>query len=113
MQPVTPAEKLAPVSMHWSPKIVGSFKGLDRMIAKVLEEFVWHHHPDTDDVLTVLAGQRFIDLPEDTITLSAGEVFVVPKGRPHRPRAAVETRRLPIETADTGTPATATTRVRS
>ena len=115
MQPINLAEKLSQFSTHWSPKIVGTFNGHDLMVVKVQGEFVWHHHPDTDDFFMVLSGELFIDLPERTATLRPGEVFVVPKGMQHRPRATVETHLLLIEpagTPNTGDPATAAEKVR-
>lgn len=110
MQAINLAEKLAKFSTHWSPRIVGSFNGHDLMVVKVLGEFVWHDHPETDDFFMVLSGELMIDLPETTVTLRPGEVFVVPKGTQHRPRAVVETHLLLIEpagTPNTGDPATA------
>jgi mannose-6-phosphate isomerase-like protein (cupin superfamily) len=114
MQPINLAEKLSQFSTHWSPKIVGTFNGHDLMVVKLLGEFVWHDHPDTDDFFMVLSGELFIDLPDGTVTLKPGEVFVVPKGIQHRPRAIVETHLLLIEpagTPNTGDPATAATKV--
>jgi mannose-6-phosphate isomerase-like protein (cupin superfamily) len=114
MQPINLAEKLSTFDARWSPKIVGSFNGHDLMVVKVLGEFVWHDHPDTDDFFMVLSGELFIDLPDGTVTLKPGEVFVVPKGLQHRPRAMVETHILLIEptgTPNTGDPATAAKKI--
>jgi mannose-6-phosphate isomerase-like protein (cupin superfamily) len=114
MTPINLADKLSTFTAHWSPRIVGSFNGHDLMVVKVLGEFVWHDHPDTDDFFMVLSGELSIDLPDGTVTLKPGEVFVVPKGMQHRPRAAVETHLLLIEpagTPNTGDPATAATKV--
>lgn len=110
MEPVNLAAKLAMFAEHWSPKVVGAFNGHDLMVVKVRGEFVWHDHPDTDDFFMVLSGELMIDLPGRTVTLRPGEVFVVPKGVQHRPRAEVETHLLLIEpagTPNTGDPATA------
>ena len=115
MTPINLAEKLAQFDAHWSPRIVGGFNGHDLMVVKVQGEFVWHDHPDTDDFFMVLSGELTIDLPDGAVTLKPGEVFVVPKGVQHRPRAAVETHLLLIEpagTPNTGDPATAATKVR-
>lgn len=115
MTPINLAEKLATFDTRWSPKIVGSFNGHDLMVVKVLGEFVWHDHPETDDFFLVLSGALLIDLPDATVTLHPGEVFVVPKGLQHRPRATVETHLLLIEpagTPNTGDPATAATKTR-
>jgi mannose-6-phosphate isomerase-like protein (cupin superfamily) len=114
MTPINLAEKLSSFTAYWSPRIVGSFNGHDLMVVKVLGDFVWHDHPDTDDFFMVLSGELTIDLPEGAVTLTPGEVFVVPKGMQHRPRAKVETHLLLIEpagTPNTGDPATAATKV--
>lgn len=113
MTPINLAAKLASFSNHWHPRIVGSFNGHDLMVVKVLGEFVWHDHPDTDDFFMVLSGALTIDLPDSAVTLQPGEVYVVPKGMQHRPRAEVETHLLLIEpagTPNTGDPATAVTK---
>ena len=110
MQPINLADKLAAFTDHWSPKIVGAFNGHDIMLVKVLGEFVWHDHPETDDFFLVLSGELVIDLPDGAVTLGPGEVYVVPKGVPHRPRSEVETHLLltrPAGTPNTGDPATA------
>jgi mannose-6-phosphate isomerase-like protein (cupin superfamily) len=104
MQPINLAAKLALFSETYSPKIVGAFNGHDLLVVKVLGDFVWHNHPDTDDFFMVLSGELMIDLPDRTVTLRQGEVFVVPRGMQHRPRADVETHLLLIEPA--GTPNT-------
>ena len=108
------AEKLALFSERFSPRIVGQFNGHDLMVVKVQGDFVWHSHPDTDDLFLVLVGQLMIDLPDGTVTLNPGEMFVVPKGVMHCPRAVMETHLLLIEptgTPNTGDPATAVVKV--
>lgn len=110
MQPINLAAKLAAFTDLWSPKIVGAFNGHDIMLVKVMGEFVWHEHPDTDDLFLVLSGELVIDLPAGAVTLGPGELYVVPKGVQHRPRSEVETHLLLIEpagTPNTGDPATA------
>jgi len=104
MTPINLAGKLATFDNHWHPRIVGQFNGHDLMVVKVLGEFIWHDHPETDDFFMVLSGELTIDLPDGAVTLRPGEVFVVPKGMRHRPRATVETHLLLIEPA--GTPNT-------
>ncbi len=110
MTPINLSAKLGQFSDHWSPKVVGQFNGHDLMVVKVLGEFVWHNHPDTDDFFMVLSGQLIIDLVGRAVTLNPGEIFVVPRGDEHRPRADIETHVLLIEpagTPNTGDPATA------
>ena len=113
MQPINLADKLAAFTEHWSPKIVGAFNGHDIMVVKVRGEFVWHDHPDTDDLFLVLSGRLTIDLPDGSVTLGPGELYVVPRGVQHRPRADIETHLMLIEpagTPNTGDPATAAVR---
>jgi mannose-6-phosphate isomerase-like protein (cupin superfamily) len=113
-EPINLAEKLASFSEFWSPRTVAKFNGCDVMVVKVQDEFVWHKHDDTDDFFLVLKGRLEIELRDRTITLGPGELFIVPKGVEHRPRAAEETHLLLIEpagTPNTGDAATAAARI--
>ena len=94
--------KLTLFNDHWSPRTVAEYNGHDVMVVKVQGEFTWHSHADTDDFFLVLQGELQIDLPDGTVTLRPGQMFIVPKGVEHRPRAAGETHLLLIE--PTGTP---------
>jgi len=108
------AEKLASFSERWSPRTVAKFNGCDVMVVKVQDEFVWHKHDDTDDFFLVLKGRLEIELRDRTIALGPGELFIVPKGVEHKPRAAEETHLLLIEpagTANTGDAATSAPRI--
>lgn len=97
-------KKLATFDQHWSPRTVTTFNGHDVMVVKVLGEFKWHSHPDTDDFFLVLKGRVDIELRDRTVTLGPGEMFIVPKGVEHRPVAREEAHLLLIE--PTGTPNT-------
>jgi mannose-6-phosphate isomerase-like protein (cupin superfamily) len=111
--PVNLAEKLASFAEHWQPRTVAEFNGHDIMVAKVQGEFVWHKHDDTDDLFLVLQGELTIELRDRSVTLRAGELFVVPRGVEHRPVAKNEVHMLLIEqsgTPNTGDPATAAPR---
>lgn len=97
------AHKLAQFTEHWAPRTVAEFNGHDVMVAKIHGEYQWHAHPDTDDFFLVLQGTVDIDLPGgDTVTLQPGQLYVVPRGVQHRPRACAEAHILLIES--TGTP---------
>lgn len=95
--------KLASFEGHWQPRTVSEYNGHDVMVVKVQGEYKWHVHPDTDDFFLVLKGVLCIDLPGDrTVELTAGQMYVVPRGVQHRPRAVEEAHLLLIE--PTGTP---------
>jgi mannose-6-phosphate isomerase-like protein (cupin superfamily) len=112
--PVDLAQKLAAFCDLWAPKIVGRCNGHDIMVVKVKGEFNWHSHADADDFFMVLKGKLTIDLRDGAVTLGPGQIYVVPKGVEHRPRAEEETHLLLIEpagTPNTGDPLTAAEKV--
>lgn len=95
--------KLASFEGHWQPRTVCEYNGHDVMVVKVQGEYHWHSHADTDDFFLVISGELEIDLENtETVHLRAGQMFVVPRGVRHRPRAAREAHLLLIE--PTGTP---------
>jgi mannose-6-phosphate isomerase-like protein (cupin superfamily) len=106
-------EKLGLFGEHWQPKIVANINDYDVRIVKIKGEFVWHKHDDTDDFVLVLAGRVTIQLRDRDVHLEEGELFVVPRGVEHCPRADEEASLLLIEpvgtrnTGDAGGPLTA------
>jgi mannose-6-phosphate isomerase-like protein (cupin superfamily) len=101
---VSLAAKLADITDHWRPRTVATLNDLDIMVVKVKGEFVWHSHADTDDFFLVLHGALDIEMRDRTVTLGAGDLYVVPKGVEHRTVAREEAHLLLIE--PTGTPNT-------
>jgi len=108
------ASKLASFSDAWQPRTVSLFNGHDVMVAKLRGDYHWHVHEDSDDFFLLLAGQLDIDLDDGTtVTLGPGQLYVVPKGVWHRPRAQDEAQIVLIEptgTPNSGDPATAAPR---
>jgi mannose-6-phosphate isomerase-like protein (cupin superfamily) len=108
------ADKLRLFEEQWQPKIVASLNDYDVRIAKLQGEFVWHKHDDTDELFLVLNGRLTIQLRDRDVVLETGELFVVPRGVEHCPRADEEAAILMIEptgtanTGDAGGPRTAT-----
>lgn len=100
-QPKNLKEKLASFSDHWSPKIVAQMNDYHFKLAKVQGEFVWHDHPETDEVFLVLHGQLEICFRDGSVKLNEGDMFVVPKGVEHKPVAANECHILLVEPAGT------------
>ena len=81
------AEKFSLFSDLWSPKVVAEMNDYQFKLVKLQGEFVWHDHGHTDEVFIVIEGSMNIEFEDRTISLSAGEMHVVPKGTPHRPYA--------------------------
>jgi mannose-6-phosphate isomerase-like protein (cupin superfamily) len=95
------AEKLGSFSEHFSPKIVGYLNDYKLEVVKAQGQFVWHSHEETDDFFLVLQGKLTIQLRDRDVELSPGELFVVPRGVEHCPRADEEAHVLLIEPAGT------------
>jgi len=91
---------LARFTEHWSPKSVARVNDYDIRIVKVAGEFSWHRHADTDEFFLVLDGQLTIQLRDRDVVLGPRELFVVPRGVEHCPRAGAETAVLLIEPRD-------------
>jgi mannose-6-phosphate isomerase-like protein (cupin superfamily) len=98
------AQKLAKLDETWSPGIVAQMNDLKIVVVKVKGEFVWHKHDDTDDFFLVLEGRLTIQLRDRDVVLEPGQLYVVPRGVEHCPRAEEETHVLLIEPM--GTPNT-------
>ena len=95
------AEKLARLDRPYVPGIVGYLNDYKLIVVKVLGEFVWHKHDDTDDFFLVLRGRLTIQLRDRDVELEEGELFVVPCGVEHCPKADEEAHVLLIEPRDT------------
>ncbi len=101
--PANLAEKLATFTDRFSPRTVATYNNNDIMVAKLEGPFHWHKHDETDDFFLVLKGTLDIELRDRTVTLNAGDVFVVPRGVEHRPVARGEVHILLIEPTGTVT----------
>ena len=101
--PIDLAAKLATFTEAWQPRTVSLFNGHDVMVAKLRGQYHWHVHDDTDDFFLVLDGRLEIDIEDGTtVKLAPGQLYIVPKGVRHRPRAVDEAHIVLIE--PTGTP---------
>ena len=91
------AEKIRLLDKPYSPGIVGYLNDYKLVVVRVREEFVWHKHDDTDDFFLVLRGRLTIQLRDRDVELGEGELFVVPRGVEHCPKADEEAHVLLIE----------------
>ena len=98
MDTVNLFEKLSQFSSHWDPHVVSDYNDNDVMVVKFKGEFPFHKHDTTDDFFLVLEGEMLMDIEgEPSRVVKAGELFIVPKGVVHRPRAVEEVKVLLIE----------------
>lgn len=99
--PVNLADKFAAISDQWSPKIIAQVNDFDIRAVKVDGDFVWHKHDETDELFLVVDGTLEIAFRDGSVTLNAGELYVVPKGVEHKPIAERECQVLVIEPSET------------
>ena len=100
-QPINFQEKLAKLSEQWSPRIIAQMNDYHFKIARIEGEFIWHDHPETDEVFILLKGQLEIQFRDGSVLLNEGEMFIVPKGLEHKPVARQECHILLVEPAGT------------
>ena len=97
MAAINLAEKLTLFSEHWSPRVVAEMNDYQFKLAKLDGEFVWHNHEDTDEVFIVVKGSMHIEMKHETVQLSEGEMYVVPKGVMHKPYSETECHVMLVE----------------
>ncbi|WP_116137487.1 cupin domain-containing protein [Trinickia diaoshuihuensis] len=94
--------KVSLIDGHWQQRVIAEMNDYQFKVAKLLGEFVWHQHSDTDETFIVLDGELRIDFRgspqgDGSIVLRAGQMAVVPKGVEHKPWAQGEVKLLLIE----------------
>ncbi|KAK3177524.1 hypothetical protein K4F52_009722 [Lecanicillium sp. MT-2017a] len=76
------------ITEKWSPHLLATVNDQHVKIAKIDGSFVFHSHPETDELFYLLSGKltmKFEDRPD--VEMVAGDVCVVPKGVRHCPVA--------------------------
>jgi mannose-6-phosphate isomerase-like protein (cupin superfamily) len=97
---------------RWAPKIVSRYNANEVRLVKTEGEWVWHSHPETDELFLIIEGEFDMDFRDGTVTVRPGELLLVPRGVEHRPAARRGLVKLllidPDGTPNTGDTATAT-----
>ena len=82
---------------RWSPKVIAEINNYQVKLTKLKGGFPWHSHKDTDEAFIVVEGDLRIDFKDGFVSLSEGEMYVVPKGVEHKPSAVKEVKIMLIE----------------
>jgi mannose-6-phosphate isomerase-like protein (cupin superfamily) len=90
-------EKLRRIGEQWSPRVIAELNDYQFKLVRIEGDFIWHDHPETDEAFLVIEGRLRIDFRDGSVTLGAGELFVVPRGVEHKPFAEKEVKLLLIE----------------
>ena len=87
LQPTPLLPMAASLDQYWSQLIVGEANGNLFKVAKGIGSTNWHAHDDQDEAFVVLKGSLTIQLRTGDVVLVAGDLFVIPRGVEHCPRA--------------------------
>lgn len=90
-------QKFSLFTEQWKPKVIAEMNDYQFKLVRLEGDFIWHDHKDTDEAFIVLEGKLRIDFRNGAVDLSAGEMFVVPKGVEHKPFADGQVKLLLIE----------------
>jgi mannose-6-phosphate isomerase-like protein (cupin superfamily) len=101
LEKVNLAEKFAQIHEFWKPYIVAELNGQHVKLDKVKGEFVWHMHPNEDEMFFVVKGRLRIEFRDTHVWVEEGEFLVVPRGVEHRPVADQEAHIILFEPAST------------
>ena len=101
MQRINLDEKFGLFAEQWRPKIIAAANGQEVKIVKVQGDFPWHHH-DEDELFLCWDGSFRIELADGaSVTLSRGDLYVVPRRVEHHPVAEQEAHALMLERPET------------
>jgi len=102
---VTLTEALDDLTEYWSQRTIAEANGSLFKIAKGIGSTTWHAHDDQDETFLLVSGTLTVQLRDRDVVLGPGDLFVVPRGVEHCPKADEETRFLVIGTTITSTAA--------
>ncbi|KAM3455964.1 hypothetical protein MY3296_002083 [Beauveria thailandica] len=94
-------ESFKGIADTWAPHLVADVNGQHVKIAKIDGSFVFHSHPDSDELFYVLSGRMTIEFEDrEAISMEAGDMYVVRRGVRHCP-VADDAQIMLIEAANT------------
>ncbi|MEL6342560.1 MAG: cupin domain-containing protein [Myxococcota bacterium] len=85
MDKVNLQQAFATFSEAWAPRVIGAVNDVDVKLARLDGAFVWHRHPDADELFFIVSGELEMRFRDRSITLRPGELLVVPRGVEHQP----------------------------
>lgn len=106
IQTINLKDKLTHVTEYWHPGIEGELNDSHLKLAKLMGEFMWHHHETEDELFLVVSGHLVIKLRDGDVHINEGEFAIIPHGVEHKPVAEEEVHVLlmePKSTRNTGT----------
>ena len=100
--PVNVNELALSLKEPWKPVVAAEANGFQLKVARLEGEFPWHAHEAEDELFYCLTGSFRIESEGAmSVTLTPGDVNVVPAGTRHRPVADQPAVALVFERAET------------
>lgn len=87
LEKVNLTQQFSLINQYWSQNIIGQANGQLIKLAKGVGEINWHKHDDQDELFLLFRGRLTIQLRDRNIDLFQNELFIVPRGIEHRPKA--------------------------
>ena len=101
MEKVDLADAFDSFEEQWAPRLAAEPNDQTVKLARIEGAFVWHSHPDSDELFLVREGTVTIQRRNrEDVTLQEGQLFAVSAGVEHRPVADGEAKILLFEAAD-------------
>ena len=100
-EPISIRDKFSKFSEIFQPKVIAQMNDYEFKLARTKGNFIWHSHPETDEVFLIIDGELTIEFRDGSVKLRAGEMFVVPRGKEHKPFAENECKVMLIEPTGT------------
>ena len=90
MEKVNIPQTLDRIKEYWSQETIGTANGQLFKLAKGIGSTRWHKHDDQDELFIIYKGHMTIQLRDKNIELDKDEMFLVPRGVEHCPKADEE-----------------------
>jgi mannose-6-phosphate isomerase-like protein (cupin superfamily) len=81
----------------YAVRLIAKMNNYDFKIVKFKGDFIWHSHPETDEIFIIMEGTLVMNFRDRKVEVRAGEMIVIPKGVEHKPSSENGYKALLIE----------------